>query len=156
APEQNRMFDIDLGLKAIKITTFEDTRDGIIGIRFAPPFDESHGGKARNADGVQGSDAIESIHSPWVDWQADLDGEKVGVAMMESPKNLRAPTAWRTRPFGLLFANPFSQRFYDKSRQDGSLSLQVGDELHLRYRFLIHPADADIAAAFKEFSTHEK
>jgi len=55
-------------------------------------------------------------------------------------------------PFGLLFSNPFAQRYYDKSREDGSLSLQPGDELQLRYRVLIHPADANIAAAYKEYS----
>ena len=59
-------------------------------------------------------------------------------------------------PFGLLFANPFAQRYYDKSREDGSLSLQPGDELHLRYRFLIHTLDTNVAKAFKEFSDNEQ
>ena len=151
-PVQNRMFDVDMRLKAIKLTTFEDARDGVIGIRFAPSFDESKGGKVVNAEGLQGSGKIEGAHSSWVDWQADLDGEKVGVAMMDHPANHRAPTTWRAREFGLLFANPFAQRFYDKTRADGSLGLQIGDELRLRYRFLIHPTGADIAAAFKEYS----
>jgi hypothetical protein len=151
-PAQRRTFDIDLRLKAIKLATFEDSRDGNIGIRFATPFDESHGGKVVNAEGLQGANAIEGKHSPWVDWQADLDGEKVGVTMMDSPKNRRAPTTWITRTFGLLFANPFAQRYYDKSREDGSLSLQPGDELRLRYRVLVHSSGVDIPAAFKEFS----
>lgn len=150
--DQNRMFDLDLKLKAKKTTTFEDSRDGIIGIRLATPFDESHGGNAHNAEGIVGADQLEGKHSSWVDWQADIDGEEVGVAMMDSPTNPHAPTTWRAKPFGLLFANPFAQRFYDRSRPDGSLTLQPGDELHLRYRFLIHPADADVAAAFREFS----
>jgi hypothetical protein len=151
-PREGRMFDIDLHLKANKAATFEDSRDGIIGIRFAPPFDESQGGKVANAEGIQGAKEIEGKHSAWVDWQANLDGEKVGVAIIDSPTNRRAPTTWISRSFGLLFANPFAQRYYDKSREDGSLTLQAGDELRLRYRVLIHPAGADIAAASKEFS----
>ncbi len=151
-PIQNRMFDVDLRLKAIKLSTFEDARDGGIGFRLAPSFDETHGGKVVNADGVEGADKIEGTHSNWVDWKADVDGEKVGVAVMNHPSNYRAPTAWRLKPFGLVFANPFAQRYYDKSRKDGSLGLQPGDELRLRYRVLIHPAGVDIAAAFKEFS----
>ena len=99
---------------------------------------------------------MEGLHSPWVDWQADLDGETVGVTLMDSPRNRRAPTTWITRDEGLLFANPFAQRYYDKSREDGSLSLQLGDELHLRYRFLIHTADTNVAHAFKEFADKEK
>ncbi|MGB8010406.1 MAG: PmoA family protein [Terriglobales bacterium] len=151
-PRQDRKFDIDMRLKAIKLATFEDSRDGIIGIRLATPFDESQGGKVVNAEGLKGAKQIEGSRAPWVDWQADLDGEKVGVTMMDSPKNRRAPTSWRCMPFGLLFANPFAQRFYDKSREDGSLSLQPGDELRLRYRFLIHSGSTDIPAAYKEFS----
>jgi hypothetical protein len=151
-PTQNRKFDLDMRLKAIKLATFEDARDGIIGIRFAVPFDESQGGKVVNADGIQGAKQVEGSQSTWVDWQADLDGEKVGVAMMNHPNNRRAPTSWRCMPFGLLFANPFAQRFYNKSREDGSLSLQPGDELRLRYRFFIHSADRDIATAYKEFT----
>jgi len=148
----SRMFDIDMQLQAIKLATFEDARDGIIGIRLATPFDEAHGGRVVNAEGLQGAKQIEGKHSAWVDWQADLDGEKAGIAILDSPKNPRAPTTWISRSFGLLFANPFAQRYYDKSRADGSMSLQPGDELRLRYRVLIHSADADIAVAFKEFS----
>jgi len=151
-PADNRTFDIDMRLKAIKLTTFEDARDGVVGIRFAPAFDESRGGKVVNAEGLEGTAKIEGAHSTWVDWQASLDGERVGVAMMDYPANHRAPTTWRAREFGLLFANPFAQRFYDKSRADGSLGMQPGDELRLRYRILIHPVGTDIAAAFKEYS----
>jgi len=151
-PAESRIFDIDMRLKAIKLATFEDARDGVVGIRFAPAFDENHGGKVVNAEGLQGSAKIEGAHSPWVDWQTSLDGEQVGVAMMDHPANHRAPTTWRAREFGLLFANPFAQRFYDKSRADGSFGMQPGDELRLRYRILIHPVGTDIAAAFKEYS----
>jgi hypothetical protein len=151
-PAQQRVFDIDLRLKGIKLATFEDSRDGILGIRLATPFDERNGGKVVNADGLQGARQIEGSHSSWVDWQADLDGERVGVTIMNSPRNRRAPTTWRCVPIGLLFANPFAQRYYDKSREDGSLSLQPGDELRLRYRVLIHSAGTDLLAAYKEFS----
>ena len=106
-----------------------------------------------SADGIEGADKIEGTHSNWVNWQADLDGEKVGVAVFNHPSNHRAPTTWRLKPFGLVFANPFAQRYYDKSRQDGSMSLQPGDELRLRYRVLIHPSNTNVAEAYKEFSS---
>jgi hypothetical protein len=151
-PRQNRMYDVDLRLKDIKLATFEDSRDGLIGFRFATPFDEEHGGKVVNAEGVQGANQIEGSQSHWVDWQAELDGEKVGVAVMDFPANHHSPTSWRSMPFGLLFANPFAQRYYDKSREDGSMSLQPGDELRLRYRVLIHPANTSVAAAYNEYA----
>jgi hypothetical protein len=151
-PADSRIFDVDIQLKAVKLSTFEDARDGLIGFRLATSFDESHGSKVINADGVRGADNIEGTHSNWVDWQTDLDGESAGIAVLNHPNNHRAPTAWRLKSFGLLFANPFAQRFYDKTRTDGAMSMQPGDELRLRYRVLIHPAGTDIAAAYKEYS----
>lgn len=148
---RSRMFDIDMQLRAIKLATFEDARDGVIGIRFSPAFDESHGAVVVNAEDIKGAKNIEGKHSSWVDWQTTLEGESIGVTLMDSPRNHRFPTTWITRSMGLLFANPFAQRYYDKSRQDGSLSLQPGDELRLRYRVLIHPVPMDIGAAFKEY-----
>ena len=151
-PADSRMFDVDLRLKAIKLSTFEDARDGLIGFRLAHAFAEDHGGKVVNAEGIQGADKIEGTHSNWIDWQTDLDGEKVGLAVMNHPANHRAPTAWRLKPFGLVFANPFAQRYYDKSRSDGSMSLQPSDELRLRYRVFIHPGNSNVAEFYKEFS----
>jgi len=152
-PGDSRMFDVDVRLKAIKLSTFEDARDGLLGFRFAPAFDEQRGGMVVNAEGTAGADKIEGTRSNWVDWQADLDGERIGVAVFNHPSNHRAPTTWRLKPFGLVFANPFAQRYYDKSRPDGSMSLQPGDELRLRYRVLIHPSNTNVAEAYKEFSS---
>ena len=151
-PTNSRMMDVTLGLKAVKLSTFEDARDGIIGFRLAPPFGEKLGGDVVSAKALHGADHIEGSHSDWVDWQGTLDGERVGVAFMSHPSNLHSPTTWRAKDFGLLFANPFAQRFYDRSLPDGSVSMQPGDELHFRYRFLIHPAGADIAAAYQEYT----
>ena len=151
-PASSRIMDVSLNLKAVKLATFEDARDGIIGFRLAPPFDEKFGGTVVSAKGLHGADHIEGSHSDWVDWQATLDGERVGIAFMSHPSNLHSPTTWRAKDFGLLFANPFAQRFYDRSLPDGSVSMQPGDELHFRYRFLIHPVGADIAAAYQEYT----
>jgi len=152
-PRDVRSFDVDLRLKAKATVTFEDTRDGIVGIRLAPLFDEANGGKVRNAEGVTGAAHIESTHSPWVDWQTDLQGETVGVAILDHPQNRRAPTTWILRPNCLVFANPFAQRYYSRALPDGSMTMQPGDELRLRYRVIIHPAGFDIGQAFREFST---
>lgn len=149
---ERRLFDVEMQLKALKEVTFEDERDGIFGIRLNPAFDEAKGGKLVNAEGVADAKPIEGKHSAWVDWQTVMDGETLGVTLMDSPKNHRAPTTWVTRPGCLLFANPFAQRYYDRTREDGAMSLQKGDELHLRYRVFIHPAGSDVAAAYKEFA----
>jgi len=151
--ENLRMFDVDLRLKAKLLVTFEDHKDGIIGFRLGTAFDENHGGKAVDAEGVQGTEHLDGIRTSWMNWQADLGGEKVGFVVMDHPANLNHPTSWLAKPMALFFANPFAQRYYDRSRANGSQTLQPGDEIRLRYRVIIHPPDFDIAAAYKEYST---
>jgi hypothetical protein len=154
-PGDSRMFDIDLRLKAIKMVKFDDDHDAILGLRLAPAFDERKGGKVVDADGTTGVETIRGKRTAWVDWQTDLNGEKVGVAVMDSPKNFRYPTPWHLRPEGIFFAAPFAFRTYSKSAEDGSLTLQPGQELHLRYRIFIHPSGVEVTPIFKEFSKQE-
>lgn len=150
--KENRTMDIDLSLKSLKKVTFGDDHDAILGLRLTTPFEESHGGKIVNADGAAGADHIRGSHSRWVDWSAEVGGENVGIAMMDSPKNFRYPTPWHVRPYGMLFASPFAQHDFNKSLPDGSLTLEPGQVLHLRYRILIHPAGFPVEKSFQEFA----
>jgi hypothetical protein len=146
------MFDIDLRLKAKTLVTFEDHKDGIVGFRLARAFDEDQGGKAVDAEGIRGTKQLDGIRSSWVDWQADLTGETVGVVVMDNPANFNHPCSWLAKPMALLFANPFAQRYYDRGRANGSYTLQRDEEIRLRYRVIIHPQNFDVAAAYKEYS----
>jgi hypothetical protein len=150
--DKQRVLDIDLSLTAKRESTFEDNHDAILGLRLGTPFEEKHGGHAVNAEGRTGWERLRGARSAWVDWHADLDGEQVGVAVMDAPTNFRFPTPWHVRDYALLFASPFASRDYAPTAPDGSLTLKPGDTLRLRYRILVHPADVDVAAAFKEFA----
>jgi hypothetical protein len=147
-----RIVDIDLRLTAKMPTTFGDDHDAILGLRLATPYEEGHGGKPVNAEGLQGWERLKGTRSAWVDWHAVVDGEDLGVAVMDHPKNFRFPTPWHVRDYALLFASPFSSRTYSPDAPDASVTLQPGEELHLRYRILIHAAQTDVARAFKEFA----
>jgi hypothetical protein len=150
-PGNQRVLDIDLVLTARTRATFEDNHDAILGLRLARAFEEKHGGRAVNAEGLTGWERLRGARSAWVDWHADLDGEAVGVAVMDSPSNFRFPTPWHVRDYALLFASPFASRDYSPSAPDGSVTLLPGESLRLRYRILVHPAAVDVAAAFREF-----
>ena len=152
ARDHARVLDIDLNLTARKTSTFEDNHDAILGLRLGTAFEEKHGGRAVNAEGLTGWERLRGARSAWVDWHADLGGEAVGVAVMDAPTNFRFPTPWHVRDYALLFASPFASRDYSKSAPDGSLTLQPGESLRLRYRILVHPASVDVAAAFNEFA----
>lgn len=151
APDQ-RIVDIDLRLVAKRLVTFEDDHDAILGLRLATPFEEAHGGKAVNAEGLAGWERLRGARSAWVDWHATLDGEDVGIAVMDAPTNFRFPTPWHVRDYALLFASPFASRTYIPSAPDASFTLTSGKELTLRYRILVHPASVDVSTAFSTFA----
>ncbi len=147
-----RIIDIDLRLMAKSLVTFADNHDAILGLRLATEFEEANGGKAINAEGVTGWERLRGARSPWVDWHATVDGEDVGVAVMDAPTNFRFPTPWHVRDYALLFASPFASRDYQPSAPDGRVTLKPGDELRLRYRILVHSGAVDMKAAFQDFA----
>jgi hypothetical protein len=152
ADTTQRIIDIDLRLRAKREVTFEDNHDAILGLRLGTAFEEGHGGRAVNAEGMSGWERLRGARSAWVDWQADVDGERVGVAVMDHPTNFRFPTPWHVRDYALLFASPFASHDYSPTAPDGSLTLKPGQDLTLRYRILVHGSGADIAAAFASFA----
>lgn len=152
-PENVRMFDVDLHLRAKQQVTFEDHQDSVIGMRLAPQFDEKNGGMPVNAQGLSGEAHVRGQRSEWVDWRGNVDGEAVGVALFDHPQNYSFPTRWHVRSMGLLVASPFSQRTYSAEAADASKSLNAGEELHLKYRVLIHPQGTDVAAVYRSFAS---
>jgi Methane oxygenase PmoA len=151
-PRDCRMFDVDLRLRAKHDLAFEDNDDAVIGIRLSPAFDQKNGGQPINAQGSEGEANVRGRRSEWIDWQTKLEGEDVGVTLMDHPANFSSPTRWHVRSFGLMIANPFGQHEYLKDAPVVSNPLHAGEELHLRYRVLIHPKTTGVAQIYKEFA----
>jgi hypothetical protein len=154
-PSTCRMFDVELELKAKRKVVFEDHHDSVIGMRLGPAFDEKNGGLPMNAQGEIGEAHVRGQRSEWIDWQTNLDGERVGVALMDHPTNYSWPTRWHVRSLGLLVASPFAQHDYDPGATDNSKALDAGETLRLRYRVLIHPVAMDVATVYREFAARE-
>jgi len=80
----------------------------------------------------------------WVDYYGPVvpGGPVNGIAAMDHPDNVRHPTGWHVRDYGLLAANPF----YDKKPEwpdQGPIYLSKvrGDKFDMRYRIYIHRGD---------------
>ena len=151
-----RTIDFDIRLAAIEKATFGDTKEGVFAIRLATPLEETKGGKMVAADGRVGEKLIWGKQSPWVDYYGQLEGETLGVAILDHPSSPRYPTYWHSRAYGLFACNIWGLHdFVDKSK-DGSQTLEPGQSLHFRYRVVIHPGDtasADIAGTHKKFAS---
>jgi hypothetical protein len=135
-----------------------DTKEGTFAIRVVKALD-SPPGHMVNANGASGEKAIWGKRSNWVDYYGRVEGEDVGLAIFDHPKNLRAPTYWHARAYGLLAANPFGlKQFTGDRRQHGEYTIPAGGALIFRYRVFIHhgdPSQAGVDEAYRQFAAEQ-
>jgi methane monooxygenase PmoA-like len=160
-----RIIDFDFDFAAIDTVVFRDTKEGTFAMRMATVLDEppakpraggpARTGKLRNAQGVEGESNVWGKRSEWVDYSGQIDGERVGVVMMDHPGNPRHPTYWHSRGYGLHSINPFGvSDFLNDKTQNGSLTIEPGRHVRFRYRVVIHPgaSPARLADLYREFA----
>jgi hypothetical protein len=153
---QSRTIDCEFAIRATHgPVVMGDTKEGTFAIRVVKALD-SPPGHMVNATGSSGEKAIWGKRSTWVDYSGRVAGEDVGLAIFDHPQNLRAPTTWHARAYGLLAANPFGlKQFTGDRRQDGKYVVPAGSSLILRYRVFIHhgnPSQAGVAEAYRRFA----
>ena len=147
-----RTIDFHVTLTAPEGATLGDTKEGAFAIRLADNFTERKGGKMTDADGRTGMVNVWGKRSNWVDYTAEVDGEKLGVAIFDHPGNPNHPTYWHARDYGLFALNPFGQNAFDPKMEERQTKLARGQKLEFRWRVVIHPGDSDVAALYKAYS----
>jgi hypothetical protein len=165
-----RVIDFEIDLTAVTQAKFGDGKDCCFGIRLAPQLQEDKVIKTKgkpdvtipgppgvisNSEGKTTEPEVWGKPADWCDYSGEINGEKLGIAIFDNPKNSRR-SRWHVRGYGLFAANPFGQSAFtnDKS-QDGSVTLQPGEKLHFQYRVVIHPGDAksaDLAKLWAEYA----
>ena len=132
-----------------------DTKEGTFAIRVVNGLTEP-GLKMSNSEGKVGVDQIWGKRANWVDYSGEVDGESVGIAIFDNPANIKHPTYWHARDYGLFAVNPFGEHdFYHDPKRDGSVTIPKGQSLTLRYRVLIHhgdAAEAHVAESYQRYS----
>jgi hypothetical protein len=154
--EQSRTVDCEFAIQATHgPIVMGDTKEGTFAIRVVKALD-SPPGHMVNANGAGGEKAIWGKRSNWVDYYGRVAGEDVGLAIFDHPHNLRAPTYWHARAYGLLAANPFGLKaFTGDRRQNGTYDIPAGGSLVFQYRVFIHqgnPSQAGVAEAYQRFT----
>ena len=127
-----------------------DTKEGTMALRVRSalqPVDayESTGavGKIVNSSGLIDG-AAWGKPARWVDYSAPIAGRTIGVAAFDHPTNLRHPSLWHAREYGLCAANPFGiHDFTGAPPGSGDYTIPAGGTLELRYRFVFHTLDAE-------------
>jgi hypothetical protein len=132
-----------------------DTKEGTFAIRVVKALEEPNV-KMLNSEGKVGEKNIWGKQADWVDYSGTVDGEKLGVAIFDNPENIKHPTYWHARGYGLFAVNPFGEHdFYNDPKRDGSVTIPKRGSLTLRYRVFIHHGDATqahVAEAYKEYA----
>lgn len=138
-----------------------DTKEGTFALRVCPSLThEGDGaqGKMLSSEGKKDG-AVWGKQAPWVTYYGpDPKGEAVAVTIFDHPTNLRHPTWWHARTYGLFAANPFGKHDFEKleDKTVGDVKLAAGESLTLKYRVHIAAGDPDQAGlktVFEGFSS---
>jgi hypothetical protein len=157
--ESARVLDFDITIKASDTpVTFFDNKDGMFGLRVATSMDVRHEkvkgqGKVTNAEGITDDQAWGKASS-WVDYVGPVEGQIVGVAMLNHPESFRYPTTWHVRSYGLFAANPFGWHDFGM-KKSGDHTIPGGESIRFRYRVIFHKGDtasANLGVAFQGYA----
>ena len=183
-PDGETLLDYDVELHAAdQPVTFGDMKDGGLLVRVAGTM-KSHSNEKQGGSKLKGSivnsrgdvDAgAWGKRAEWVDYSGpDADGETVGIAMFDHPDNLRFPTHWHARTYGLLTANRFGRDHFDPKfakakgvscrphgtecpacqSRGGDYTIPAGESLTLKHRLYLHHGEAGPAGVVERYQEY--
>ena len=158
-PESERIVDFEVTLTAgEKDVVLGDTKEGTAAIRIAESMrlKQPKGpgkGTIVNSEGDEGGKAW-GKKAKWVTMAGPIGEKTFAITMMDHPSNLRHPTRWHARDYGLFAANPFCEVEMDKTQPKGSgdYTLKSGKSLTLKYRIFFSEGDAAAVKAAERFA----
>jgi hypothetical protein len=157
ADPERRWIDFQIVLTAPEQpVVFGDTKEGSFGLRTSSSMrvDAKQGGRIINSDGKTDG-AAWGKPAAWVDYHGPVDGETLGIAILDHPQSFRFPTYWHVRTYGLFAANPFGLADFTNGASKGEHTLPAGESMKFHYRVLLHKGDEKqgrVAEAFADFA----
>ncbi len=158
AEPDRRLIDFAVAITASNgPVVFGDTKEGSFGMRVASSMrvDSKKGGQIVNSDGKTNV-AAWGKPAAWVDYYGPVDGETLGIAILNHPSSFRFPTYWHVRGYGLFAANPFGLNDFTYGKEKGEYTLPAGETLKLRYRVLLHKGDEKAGRVAETFAEYAK
>jgi hypothetical protein len=161
-PGQERLFDFDITLQAPpeKPVVFGDSKEGTMATRVAETMRLLDKNKQPGAGHIVLSTGLRDEETwgkkaDWCDYYGPVNGKIAGVAIFDHPHNLRHPTTWHVRDYGLFAANPFGLHDFEKKpKGTGDFTLPAGQSITFRYRFYYHrgnESEARVAEHYQEY-----
>jgi hypothetical protein len=136
---------------------FGDTKEGTFGVRVACNMEVTRktGGQIVNARG-QRDTATWGKPAEWCDYTGQVEGDVVGIAIFDHPSNLRHPTTWHVRDYGLFAVNPFGMHDFNPGTPDGTgdYTLKRGQTRTFRYRLWLHRGRTEEAGVAAQYDAY--
>lgn len=154
---ESRVIDFDITFHGGENpTVLGDAKDAGFSMRVPTSMDvdSEPGGNILNSEGNTDKEAW-GKRAKWCAYFGPVEGEPMGVTILNHPKSFRYPTPWHVRTYGLFTANPFGTQSLDEEAGEGAITLKSGDTLTLRHRVILHRGAADakaIEAAFEKYA----
>jgi hypothetical protein len=148
-------FDVVVTAEADEVK-FNDTKEGSFGLRIAESMrvDRKLGGKIITSEGLE-DDKAWGKPAKWVDYHGPVQGESLGIAILNHPSSFRYPTHWHVRTYGLFAANPWGLGDFTGGKEHSDYTMKKGESFALRYRVIFHKGneqDGKIAEAFAAYA----
>lgn len=137
---------------------FGDTKEGgIVAFRMLESMTEKakKGGVITNADGKTGMAETWGKPSAWCDYSGPVEGQGThGITVFDNPSNLRYPTTWHVRDYGLMGANCFGYSYFTNKEKNGDYTIKKGESLTFNYRVYVHRGDAKEAKVADRYADY--
>lgn len=155
-----RVIDRVTILKAVHDATFNDAKDGLLGLRLAhalqipatedQKFTDNKGnvtivkggtdhipnGTYITEAGKKGNDAW-GTRGIWCKVYGKMDKDSVSISIIDHPANTNYPTFWHARGYGLFAANPLGEKIFTNGKSAKNLHLKPGESVTFKYRIVI-------------------
>jgi len=120
---------------------------GFLAVRMHPELSGRRGGMIENCYGARGEEECWGRPAHWVDYSGTVSGKTAGLAVFDHPDNLRYPSRWHVRDYGLFAPNVWYW--------GGPYTLEPGTNLTFRWRLVAHAGDAAAADVRGHFLDYE-
>ena len=168
-PDSERKFDFEVTLTAgDKDVVIGETKEGTMALRIAETMRTKAAkgsktpaqGHILNSTGAK-DEEVWGKEANWVAMNGPIDGKPFTISMFDHPSNLRHPTRWHARDYGLFAANPFGGSLMEKTlpKGAGDHPLPAGKTLTFKYRIVVQqgePAAAKINALYDSYTKEIK
>jgi len=156
------VIDFFITLTALaEAVTFDDTKEGMFGLRTAAWLKEKDGtGQYLSSGGNTTEKNVWGRRARWVRLEGNDGGRSGGVAIVNHPASVNFPTYWHARGYGLFAANPLGQSVFEKTRGNKDakpfrLTLRPGESALFAYRMIVYDGTRtgkQIEESFGEFA----